>query len=421
MKLWPVLFCFTALFISCKSSRTLTQSANTNITDSSGLIARLLQQNPAFFGPYLQNKDKYRIQIIYTQIDRKSNNKPVFTDHYFNVNPANYFYPASTVKMPVAMLALEEIKKLRAIGVTRNSSMITEAAYHGQTPVYNDPGNADGRPTVEAYIRKIFLVSDNDAYNRLYEFVGQEQINKRLKEMGYDDAAIIHRLSLPMSIEENRYTNPVRFYDDTSKLLHDQPMRHNTIPHTQRKDFLGKGYYTRGSLVNQPMDFSYKNKLTLPTLHQMLRSILFPEEVRREQRFDVDEEDLRLVWKYMSTYPGESGVPLYSTPEYYDAYCKFIYWGAEKGELPKGLRLFNKVGDAYGFLTDVAYVVDFEKNIEFMVSATIYCNEDDILNDDHYDYETVGFPFLKQLGRTLYEYESKRERKHAPVLDNFKF
>ena len=423
MKIRFVLFCLIVLAFSCKTTKNLKQPTTTtgNASDSAGLIAQLLQQNSSFFEPYLRDKEKYKIQIIYTQIDRKANNKPVFTDYFFNVDPSAYFYPASTVKMPVALLALEEIKKLKASGVTRTSSMITEAAYSGQTPVYNDPGTPDGVPTVESYVKKIFLASDNDAFNRLYEMVGQEQINKRLREMGYKDDCIIHRLSIALSPDENRHTNPVKFYDDTATLLYDQPMRFNTNPHPERKDFLGQGYYSGGALINQPMDFSYKNKLTLPSLHMILRSILFPAEVKKEQRFNVDEDDLRLVWKYMSTYPNESGFPEYSTPAYHDAYCKFIYWGSERGELPKNLRIFNKVGDAYGFLTDAAYVVDFDKKIEFMVTATIYCNSDGILNDDHYDYEAVGFPFLRQLGRTLYEYELKRERKYAPQLDNFKF
>ncbi|HYF31524.1 MAG TPA: serine hydrolase [Chitinophagaceae bacterium] len=389
--------------------------------DSSGLLAQLLRQHPAYFEPYINDKERYKVQIIFTQIDRRANNKPVFTDHFFNVNDADYFYPASTVKMPVALFALEEINKLRQSGVTRGSSMITEAAYSGQTPVYNDPASPDGRPTVEHYIKKIFLVSDNDAFNRLYEFVGQEQINKRLQEMGYDDAAIVHRLSIPLSDDENRHTNPIKFYDDTARLLHTQSMRHNVKPYPARKDFLGRGYYSRGNLIMQPMDFSRKNKLTLSSLHLMLRGILFPDAMPKHQRFDVSDEDLRFVWKYMSMYPGESEFPLYKTDEYHDAYCKFLYWGFEKGSLPKNLRIFNKVGDAYGFLTDVAYVVDFDKNIEFMVSATIYCNSDGILNDDHYDYATVGFPFLKHLGRVLYEHELKRAKKREPELTGFKF
>ena len=85
-----------------------------------------------------------------------------------------------------------------------------------------------------------------------------------------------------------------------------------------------------------------------------------------------------------------------------------------------GIRIFNKVGDAYGFLTDVAYVVDFKNNIEFMLSATIYCNSDDIYNDDKYEYDSIGFPFMKNLGKIIYDYELTRARKNPPDLSTFK-
>ncbi|MGG2329544.1 hypothetical protein ACE40V_24645, partial [Salmonella enterica] len=76
--------------------------------------------------------------------------------------------------------------------------------------------------------------------------------------------------------------------------------------------------------------------------------------------------------------------------------------------------MFNKPGWAYGFMTDVSYVVDFENNVEFMLSATIYVNSDGVVNDDKYDETTVGAPFLYQLGQTIYQYELKRDRKFKP-------
>ena len=95
-----------------------------------------------------------------------------------------------------------------------------------------------------------------------------------------------------------------------------------------------------------------------------------------------------------------------------------MYWGAEKGDLPKNIRIFNKIGGAYGFLIDVSYFVDFDKKVEFMLSAAIYCNKDGILNDDKYDYE-VGYPFMKQLGRIIYDYELKRKKTFKPDLSKF--
>ncbi|MEI4563231.1 hypothetical protein, partial [Klebsiella pneumoniae] len=82
--------------------------------------------------------------------------------------------------------------------------------------------------------------------------------------------------------------------------------------------------------------------------------------------------------------------------------------------MPKNVRVFNKVGWAYGFLTDASYIVDFENKTEFMLAATIYVNSDGILNDNKYEYETIGWPFMYQLGQILYQYELQRERKYKP-------
>ena len=104
----------------------------------------------------------------------------------------------------------------------------------------------------------------------------------------------------------------------------------------------------------------------------------------------------------------------------YDSYCKFLMFGDSKKPMPSSIRIFNKVGDAYGFLLDNAYIVDFDKKIEFMLTAVIYCNSDEVFNDDKYDYETVGYPFLANLGKTIYDYEVKRKRKVKPNLSKFK-
>ena len=55
-----------------------------------------------------------------------------------------------------------------------------------------------------------------------------------------------------------------------------------------------------------------------------------------------------------------------------------------------------------------------------MLTATIYVNSDGVLNDDKYDYETIGWPFLYQLGQTIYQYELNRPRKITPDLSQFR-
>jgi len=386
----------------------------------SDLIEQLMKNQPEKFSDILRKRDSFRVQIIYTQIDRKKNNEPVFTDYYFNVDSTKYYYPASTVKLPTALLALERINKMEIAGLTRTSSMITEAAFSRQTPVYNDPTTEDGRPTIENYIRKIFLVSDNDAFNRLYEFLGQEYINKELHDKGYIKTDIVHRLSILMTEDENRHTNPIAFYGDSAHLLFSQPMMYNKNAYPIRRDSIGEGYYSAGKLVKGPMNFSAKNRLTLEELHSMMRAVVFPASVGKKQRFQLTDEQYHFVWRYLSQYPSEGKFPPLDSTQYWDAYGKFLYWGGEKGSLPKNFRNFSKEGDAYGFLIDAAYVVDFDKNIEFMLSAVIYCNAYGILNDDKYDYDSLGLPFMKNLGRIIYDHELKRQRTRQPDLSTFR-
>lgn len=391
------------------------------VTRTDAFLKNLLEAHPGYFRSILENKDAHRLQIIYTQIDRNATNEPRFTDHYFNVGSDLYFYPASTVKMPVALLALQRLRELNIAGLGKESTMLTDAAYSGQNEVYNDPTSTDGRPSVAQYVKKIFLVSDNDAFNRLYEFLGQDYIQSSLSAMGFQHTEIVHRLERILTEDENRHTNPVRFFDSYGKLLLEQPLQFNTKPYKQRKDQLGDAYYKSGQLIQGPMDFSKKNRFALEDLHGVLRSIIFPESVPADRRFKINEDDRRFVLKYMSQFPSESSYPSYPELSNWDAYCKFLYWGSQKGNIPKTFRMFNKVGDAYGFLIDAAYVVDLENKIEFMVSTVIYCNSDGVLNDSKYDYDSVGFPFMKHLGEVLYQYEKTRKRAVTPDLSTFRF
>jgi hypothetical protein len=416
--------------VSCSSSKKVagtvgTTTANPSIpavapggvaeSKEDEFLVDLFKSRPFVFDSVLLNRKEWNVQVIYTQVNRTPNGIPELKNYYFNRQNAGYFYPASTVKLPVALLALQRLNELSIPGLDKNSTMITETAFSGQTPVYNDPNTAEGKPTIAQYIKKILLVSDNDAYNRLYEFLGQEYINAALHRKGYDNAQILHRLDIFLTEEENRHTNPVKFYDGGNQLIHSFPEQVNRQQYAKRNDFLGTAYYSNKVLQNKPMDFSKKNRIELQDLHQMLISLVFPEAVKASQRFNLTEGDRQFVLKYMSQFPSESVYPSYDT-SYQDAYVKFILYGSEKGVRPKNIRIFNKPGDAYGQLIDVAYVVDFKNNIEFFVSAAIYCNKDGILNDDHYDYDTIGFPFMKNIGKTLYEFELKRKKNIVPDL-----
>lgn len=393
--------------------------------EEGNVLENLLYKNKDKFGELLQNNDKYEIQILYTQINRDTINTPTFTTYGFGIDTLRYFYPASTVKMPMAFLALEKLNMLyqnpRYGQTTRFSRIQIDSVRPPQTSVLYDSTAPNNIPTVAHYVKKIFLASDNDAYNRLYEFVGQDFVNNSLGFRSFKHTKIIHRLEAPeYSPEDNKYTNPVKFYTDDT-LIYEQPERYGlggpTLPLVNT--LKGAAFKRGDEIINQPFDFSTKNFISIPDLHNMLKAVIFAEYTPSNQGFNLTEEDYNFLYKYMSMRPRESQSPKYDAKKYYDSYVKFFMYGDSKENIPDHIRIFNKVGWAYGYLTDCAYIVDFKNNVEFMVTATIHVNENQTYNDGIYEYEKTGLPFFSNLGKVLYDYELNRKKKNTPDLSRY--
>jgi hypothetical protein len=369
----------------------------------------------------LADTSKFQAQILYTQIDRNEHGNPLFTDYSFNLNDTLYFYPASTVKLPIALLALEWLEEQSIEGLNLETTMLTDSVRPSQLAAFRDSTSQDGLPSIGHYIKKILLVSDNDASNRLYELMGMDYINQKLQEKGLLNSVITQRLSFPISAEENRHFNPIRFVDNSGKTLLELPARHSdsayVVPGSPK---IGKAFYRNDSLILGGMDFSYKNKFALSDLHGVVKRVIFPEAFVGIERFNLNEEHRDFVLKYMSMLPRESDYPKYDSTEYYDSYSKFFKFGADKNPIPSRFRIFNKTGWSYGFLIDGTYFVDFESGVEFFVSAVVYVNEDQILNDDKYETEEIGLPFFAELGDYLYQKEFKRKKQIPADLGRFR-
>lgn len=333
----------------------------------------------------------YEVQIIYTDIVRKEN-EIILKDYTFQLNDSNYFYPASTVKLPAAILSLEKLNYLRSKGIPISRETLFKIA-------------GDTLPnTVASYISEIFAVSDNNAYNHLYEFLGRDEMNEQMWKKGLTHFQISHRLSTPDSANDTLKTVTFNLteesqYTQVSNI--NKPIKNLVLSKLEK----GIGYYKNDSLIREPFDFSQKNYYPLTTAHETLKRLFFPEKYPKNQQFNLSADDRNFLIETMALLPKESRYKPYDTIEYYDSYVKFLLFGDSKKPMPKSIKIYNKVGDAYGYLTDVAYIVDLKNKVEFMLSATIHVNKDRIFNDDNYEYETVGIPFLAELGRQLYQYK----------------
>src|SRR5688572_5364067 len=123
------------------------------------LIENLLRTEPENFQQILEKKDQMEVQIIYTQIDRDVDNRPSFKSYYYNVDSNRYFYPASTVKLPLSLLALEKINQLHVDGLDKFTPMFHDSVYAGQKFVLNDSTSENGMPSIAHYIKKVLTVS----------------------------------------------------------------------------------------------------------------------------------------------------------------------------------------------------------------------------------------------------------------------
>ncbi|MDC6351907.1 serine hydrolase [Zeaxanthinibacter sp. PT1] len=335
----------------------------------------------------MQSPVKFEVQVLYTRIQR-TKNSVVFEEYNYAEDPQRYFYPASTVKLPIAILALEKLNEIDSLD--RNTRFYIEG---------------DTVETTFAHdISAIFAISDNAANNRLLEFLGQDDINKRLHSKEVGPVRIAHRLG---QHSEFLATKPLILYLNDSTLTPTRSINNRAaVPLELNGIEKGMAFIEDESSLGEPFSFALKNYYPLRTQHEVLKRIIFPEAFSRGQQFSITSEQREFLLRSMKSLPREAG---HDPSKFPDAYGKFFIYGDSKKPIPGNIEIFNKVGFAYGTLTDCAYIRDVENDIEFLLTATILVNENGIFNDDQYEYEEIGIPFLAALGRGIYEFEQQQK------------
>ena len=385
-----------------------------HFNQSDNPLPKIISSMESKFSDVVRNPKKHKLQILYTQIDRGGANEPTFKTYSFNLDTNNYFYPASAIKLPIAVLAIEKANLLKEINVHNRFEIDSGSVY--KMGVLVSPDSKSGYPSIAHSIRKMFVVSDNNSSNYMYDFLGRDYINKRLWDIGFKSVRMRHRLSLQLNEKENKVTSPITFYEDSTTLYHQQSRFAQLSLDVNTENLLiGKKHYVGKKKKIGPLDFRSKNFMDLHDQHELIKRIIFPETYQADKRFNLSDDDLSLLRREMSILPRQSDYPRYAEyDKYYDGYCKFFMFGDTKQEIPNHIKIYNKIGLAYGFALDNAYIVDIDNNIEFFLTAVLYSNSNEVMNDNMYDYESISIPFLSELGRKIYNYESKREKSNFP-------
>lgn len=385
----------STLFISCKEKNS---------------IKKILKTDDWLFE--IAHNNKYQVQIRYTSVNTSDGS---FTTHNFKVSEDQYFYPASVVKLPVAILALERLNELKQIYPSLNSEtdLITHASRELQTESKVDSTTHSQRPNIKRYIEKSLVVSENDPYNRLYEFLGVDYINDKLREkcIFSNGSVINHRLAVSgFNLDENRYTNSLSFLENDSIIFQQSSKKSSVFKHNISNSKKGKGYIdSNGQLISDSFDFSEKNYIHIADMEAILMRLFYPEKFKKSERFILSEDDYTFLKSTLSAYPKDYEFYL-DQNLYPDNYVKFFMIGDDDKALPSHIKVFNKVGYGYGYATDCAYIEDTKHGVIFFLTAMIHVNENGIFNDDTYEYESIGIPFLAKLGRLIYEYELSKKQ-----------
>ncbi|GAQ80273.1 hypothetical protein KFL_000500260 [Klebsormidium nitens] len=368
----------------------------------------ILRAWPAKFDALLAAAQEHRLQVLFTEVQAVDGQMKLKRQG-FRLDK-EYFYPASAIKLCGAVTALEKARRLSG-DLDLGLDIQTPLCFHPLGPhekIFDrDPTNREGGfVTLKHEIRKVFLVSDNDAYNRLYTFVGQAELNERMWAMGFSACRLTHRLGLSppdRNKDDPRLGGRVEVRDESAPFC--LPETRSRLDLGTREGVpgvaVGTGYIEDGRLVEEPMDFSWKNYMTLTDLQDFLVALFFPAFSRSPTSvLSLPPEQRAVLMEAMLQYPSQSCNPQYDSRHYPDDYCKFFLPGLCRVSPKADWRIYNKVGRAYGFSIDNAYIMHLPSGRSFFLSAAIYTNANGIIDDDIYEYDLADL-YLADLGEVL--------------------
>lgn len=377
-------------------------------------IDEVLAAHPEVLGTLPSSPEAHRVQIVLAEVVDDGGRTTIRRSGYRA--GAEYFYPASTIKLCAAIAALQAVEELNAIDevrsgrvppITIDSPLRFHPLFAGEHVRDRDATNLQGGTiTLRHEIRKIFLVSDNEAFNRLYEFVGHRELNERMHKLGLASTVLNHRLSVGRSAEENRRTPRIDILGPDGAVVRSIPERMSDLMITNPEMpglRVGDAFARGGNeIVMEPMDFTARNGMSLVDLQDLLILLARPEIDIGKGPLRLSDEHRRFLLDSMAEYPGDSSNPRYDRSKFPDDWGKFFLPGMQRVAGGRGVTIHNKVGQAYGFTLDNACIVEAGPGGRtFFLSATIYTNADGVLNDNVYEYDAVAFPFMARLGEAV--------------------
>ena len=348
-----------------------------------------------FLREIIKDKDKYEIQILYSELSKNNLGQTEFSDFKFQLNDEKYFYPASTIKLPIAVMSLSKINELRAEGL--NISIKSKI----QLTLINNKKEIIIKDSITSFqnlIADVFLISDNSASNVLIDFIGYNYFNSSMNDSGFKNTYLNHKFNPDPFVDSTWIINTLDNEIISSNKNQTTVTASSNISNLKK----GKKRFLDGEIENKSLDFSLKNRSSLTDMHNIMKNLIYPDISSSTFNLNVEDYDFLRYWMSRFTYE-DLGAKYIGDPKFFNSFNKFFIYGNDTILSNTDVRVYNKIGQAYGTSTDSAYIKNYKEDIEFFLTATIYTNKNEIINDDIYEYGDTAIPFLSRLSKALYK------------------
>ena len=363
---------------------------------NSNPIELVLKSDP-YLKEIIKDKEDYEIQVMLTKINH-DNTKIDFQNYQYQHDENQYFYPASTIKLPIVVLTLKKINELRSKGsdITLKSKIILNNVDN-----YSNFKLQDSITSFQNLIADIFLVSDNSASNILIDFIGYNYFNDEMQNAGFDRTYLNHKFN------PDPYVNSTwQISDLDNNMISSINDNQKIIKADDKTNGLDKGErrYFNGEILDESLNFSEKNRFSITDMHNLIKYIFYPEIFDMANTFNLNVEDYDFIRYWMSRFTYEDiGEKFIGDEKFFETYNKFFIYGDEQSVSNEQIRVYNKIGQAYGTSIDNGLIKNYQNNVEFILTSTIYTNKNKVINDNLYEYDDIAEPFLAKLSRAIYK------------------
>ena len=363
---------------------------------NSNPIELVIKSDP-FLKEIIKDKEDYEIQVMLTKVNH-NNTKIDFQNYQYQHDENQYFYPASTIKLPIVVLTLKKINELRSKGsdITLKSKIILNNVDN-----YSNFKLQDSITSFQNLIADIFLVSDNSASNILIDFIGYNYFNDEMQNAGFDRTYLNHKFN------PDPYVNSTwQISDLDNNMISSINDNQKIIKADDKTNGLDKGErrYFNGEILDESLNFSEKNRFSITDMHNLIKYIFYPEIFDKANTFNLNVEDYDFIRYWMSRFTYEDiGEKFIGDEKFFETYNKFFIHGDEQSVSNEQIRVYNKIGQAYGTSIDNGLIKNYQNNVEFILTSTIYTNKNKVINDNLYEYDDIAEPFLAKLSRAIYK------------------